>query len=401
MTRLDGLARSIAERKAQKKRRAASGEVRFRRCPSPHPTHLTQLPIIEKYPAQTGGLPPGLSTKAFAEDTGPSPQSTSSPANGRLSPSQMLRGGLNPVEMLGPQGSFKKLNTSVSAVDLVRSKSYDTTSRLVSRCESETTLAPFPPAMESSHFASVERIGNSYTPTAKTLTMNVAKKVGDKQFLASPSKNSKKGRKKKPTVTAPAAYELSDQLQNSLNDMSDRGSDNFDFGLGQSNSLSGPFAISGSRGYNDKPFVPDQDSPQATRTRIRVQRSPPQMPIVAPVSNTPAYTLSQSQVNMDSWNPLVLGGAGPEEKVSHNRSELLFRYNFAYLYSFPPPFLPHAHPRRTSLPSRPFPTLPPIKYPRPSRTRSPSHATTQRSHLTLPTVHLTPPGLGRERLSLP
>ncbi|GMI46774.1 hypothetical protein TrCOL_g2001 [Triparma columacea] len=288
MTRLDGLARSIAERKAQKKRRAASGE--------------------------TGGLPPGLSTKAFAEDTGPSPQSTSSPANGRLSPSQMLRGGLNPVEMLGPQGSFKKLNTSVSAVDLVRSKSYDTTSRLVSRCESETTLAPFPPAMESSHFASVERIGNSYTPTAKTLTMNVAKKVGDKQFLASPSKNSKKGRKKKPTVTAPAAYELSDQLQNSLNDMSDRGSDNFDFGLGQSNSLSGPFAISGSRGYNDKPFVPDQDSPQATRTRIRVQRSPPKMPIVAPVSNTPAYTLSQSQVNMDSWNPLVLGGAGPEEK---------------------------------------------------------------------------------------
>jgi hypothetical protein len=228
----------------------------------------------------------------------------------------MLKGGVDPVEMLGPQGSFKKLNESVSAVDLVRSKSYDKTSRLMSRCESETTLASFPPAMESSHFASVERIGNSYTPTAKTLTMSVAKKVGDKLFIASPSKNSRKGRKKKPTVTAPAAYELSDQLQNSLNEMSGGGADNYDYGQGQSNSLSGPFAISGSRGYNDRPFLPDQDSPQATRTRTRVQRSPPKMPIVAPVSNTPAYTLSQSQVNMDSWNPMVLGGAGPEEKVS-------------------------------------------------------------------------------------
>ena len=36
------------------------------------------------------------------------------------------------------------------------------------------------------------------------------------------------------------------------------------------------------------------------------------MPIVAPISNLPTYTLSQSQVNMDSWNPMVLSGT--EEK---------------------------------------------------------------------------------------
>jgi len=141
----------------------------------------------------------------------------------------MLQSGAAPEDLLGPQGVFRKLENSVSAADLVRSRSYDQTSRLVSRSESETTLTSFPPPLDSSHFASVERIGNSYTPSAKTLTMVVAKKVGDKQFLASPTKNSKRGRKKKPTVTAPAAYELSDQLQNSLGNVS---ADNNDYTQG-------------------------------------------------------------------------------------------------------------------------------------------------------------------------
>ena len=229
--------------------------------------------------------------------------------SGRASPAQLLESGaVSQEQLLGPLGNFKKLSTSVSAADLVRSQSYDQTSRLISRCESETTLSAFPPASDTSHFASVERIGSMYTPSAKSLTMNMAKKVGDKSVVSSPTKKSKRGRRRKPTVMAPAAYELSQQLKHRGSATEGYGYNEDEYNNSNYNNshLSGPLAVSDGRAYNDKPSVPDQDSPQARRTRTRINRSPPRRPVVTAVSKIPTYTLSQSQINLDSWNPMVL-----------------------------------------------------------------------------------------------
>jgi len=77
-------------------------------------------------------------------------------------------------------------------------------------------------------------------------------------------------------------------------------------------------AISGSRGYYDKPFIPDLDSYEAQRTKIRSDRSPPRMPTVKPVNKLSSFTLSQSQVIMDSWDPMTLSKQ-VEEKVEEEK----------------------------------------------------------------------------------
>ncbi|GMI06146.1 hypothetical protein TrVE_jg2421 [Triparma verrucosa] len=274
--RLSGLKASIAERKARKKLNASLA--------TSLPAEMSKASL-----KSTGGVPPP------AKDL-----------TGRVSPSQLLSSGqLNEQELLGPQGAFASpLKTSLSSVDLLRSSSYDTTSRLLSST-SAVTLQSFPAPGSTSHSASVERIGSCYTPSAIGLSMVAAKKVGDKINLSSPTKNSSKGRsRKKQAVVAPAAFEQMSAVNmgmgNQAYDDEEGSYDNQPFGRQ-------PVALTSSRG---KPFVPDLDSPTAVRTNVRVGRSPPRMPIVAPITAAPAYTLSQSQVNMDSWNPL----AGQEPK---------------------------------------------------------------------------------------
>tara|TARA_B110000971_G_C19776110_1_gene393118 strand:- start:137 stop:544 length:408 start_codon:yes stop_codon:yes gene_type:complete len=122
------------------------------------------------------------------------------------------------------------------------------------------------------HLAPVERIGSIYTPSASTLTMSVARRVQDKEINKSPT-NSKKSRRHVAAVTAPAAYELSAQLQNNSYEL-DEGDENDEF------DRQVPFAVSGSRGYNDRPFVPDVDSNEAQREKVFAGRSPPKMPVI-------------------------------------------------------------------------------------------------------------------------
>jgi len=77
------------------------------------------------------------------------------------------------------------------------------------------------------HLAPVERIGSIYTPSASTLTMSVARRVQDKEINKSPT-NSKKSRRHVAAVTAPAAYELSAQLQKYSVEL-DEGEENGEF----------------------------------------------------------------------------------------------------------------------------------------------------------------------------
>ncbi|GMH62428.1 hypothetical protein TL16_g03470 [Triparma laevis f. inornata] len=274
--RLSGLKASIAERKARKKLQAS--------LDSSLPAEMSKVSL-----KSTGGVP-----------------SPTKDLTGRVSPSQLLSSGqLNEQELLGPQGAFASpLKQSLSSVDLLRSSSYDTTSRLLSST-SAVTLQRFPAPGSTSHSASVERIGSCYTPSAIGLSMVAAKKVGDKMNLSSPTKNSTKGRsRKKQAVVAPAAFEQMSAVNMGMGNQSyddDEGSyDNQPFGRQ-------PVALTSSRG---KPFVPDLDSPTAVRTNVRVGRSPPRMPIVAPITQAPAYTLSQSQLSQESIDGIIERLAG-------------------------------------------------------------------------------------------
>ena len=95
----------------------------------------------------------------------------------------LLASGVPPSDLLGPLGHFSTptMAYSTSATDLVKSRLYSATSRLLPPT-SLTSLHPpsFPPPSEKTKQFAVDRIAGNFTPSASKLNMKGAKKVADR-----------------------------------------------------------------------------------------------------------------------------------------------------------------------------------------------------------------------------
>lgn len=184
-TRLNMLKASMAERKAEKRRLQESKTLSHSMSVPSKLSINTQIDPAEHVDAPKSPIVDML-------------------ASGRHSPD----------DLLGPMGGFKTLAHSTSAKDLVRSRSYDETSRVISSSSTQSQLLMGVQEAEGGKLAPVERIGSIYTPTAAPLTMSVARRIQDISLRASPvSSSTRQKQRKAVTVTAPAAYELGVMLR--------------------------------------------------------------------------------------------------------------------------------------------------------------------------------------------